>query len=176
MTIGFSNGDPVSINQENLRPHEILAKLNLIASTHGVGRIDIVENRFVGMKSRGVYETPGGTILLTARRAMESITLDKGESHLKDELMPKYAECIYNGYWFSSERISMQKLIDAMQYKVNGYVKVKIFKGNTIILGRKSNNSLYDTSLVSFDEVGEYNQKDAEGFIKINSLRLKKNI
>ena len=176
LTIGFSNGDPVSINQENLKPHEILAKLNLIASTHGVGRIDIVENRFVGMKSRGVYETPGGTILLIARRAMESITLDKGESHLKDELMPKYAECIYNGYWFSSERISMQKLIDAMQNRVNGYVKVKIFKGNTIILGRKSNNSLYDTSLVSFDEVGEYNQKDAEGFIKINSLRLKKNI
>ena len=176
LTIGFTNGDPVSINQENLKPHEILAKLNLIASTHGVGRIDIVENRFVGMKSRGVYETPGGTILLIARRAMESITLDKGESHLKDELMPKYAECIYNGYWFSSERISMQKLIDAMQNRVNGYVKVKIFKGNTIILGRKSNNSLYNTSLVSFDEVGEYNQKDAEGFIKINSLRLKKNI
>ncbi len=176
LTIGFSNGDPVSINQENLKPHEILARLNLIAGTHGVGRIDIVENRFVGIKSRGVYETPGGTILLIARRAMESITLDKGEAHLKDELMPKYAECIYNGYWFSSERISMQKLIDAMQYKVNGYVKVKIFKGNTIILGRKSNNSLYDSSLVSFDEVGEYNQKDAEGFIKINSLRLKKNI
>ncbi len=173
--IGFENGDPVSINEEKLKPHEILTRLNSIAGSHGVGRIDIVENRFVGMKSRGVYETPGGTILLDARRAIESITLDKGEAHIKDELMPKYAEVIYNGFWFSSERISMQKLIDSMSYKVNGDVKIKIFKGNVIILGRRSNNSLYDNSLVSFDEVGDYNQKDAEGFIKINSIRLRKN-
>ncbi len=173
--IGFENGDPVSINEEKLKPHEILTKLNSIAGNHGVGRIDIVENRFVGMKSRGVYETPGGTILLDARRAIESITLDKGEAHLKDELMPKYAETIYNGFWFSSERVSMQKLIDSMSNKVNGDVKIKIFKGNIIILGRRSRNSLYDNSLVSFDEVGEYNQKDAEGFIKINSIRLRKN-
>ena len=127
------------------------------------------------MKSRGVYETPGGTILLDARRAIESITLDKGEAHLKDELMPKYAEVVYNGFWFSSERVSMQKLIDSMSDKVNGDVKIKVFKGNVIILGRRSSNSLYDNSLVSFDEVGEYNQKDAEGFIKINSIRLRKN-
>ncbi len=173
--IGFENGDPVSINEEKLKPHEILTKLNTLASNHGVGRIDIVENRFVGMKSRGVYETPGGTILLDARRAIESITLDKGEAHLKDELMPKYAETIYNGFWFSSERISMQKLIDSISHKVSGDVKIKVFKGNVIILGRRSSNSLYDNSLVSFDEVGEYNQKDAEGFIKINSIRLRKN-
>ena len=173
--IGFENGDPVSINEEKLKPHEILTKLNSIAGNHGVGRIDIVENRFVGMKSRGVYETPGGTILLDARRAIESITLDKGEAHLKDELMPKYAETIYNGFWFSSERVSMQKLIDSISNKVNGDVKIKVFKGNVIILGRRSSNSLYDNSLVSFDEVGEYNQKDAEGFIKINSIRLRKN-
>ena len=173
ITIEFKNGDPVSINEDNLKPHEILAKLNSVAGNHGVGRIDIVENRFVGMKSRGVYETPGGTILLHARRAIESITLDKGEAHLKDEIMPKYAEVIYNGFWFSTERIAMQELIDSMQNKVNGYVKLKIFKGNIIILGRKSPNTLYDTSIVSFDEKGDYNQKDAEGFIKINSIRLK---
>ena len=173
--IEFKNGDPVSINNDNLKPHELLAKLNSIAGKHGVGRVDLVENRFVGMKSRGIYETPGGTILINARKAIESITLDKGEAHLKDEIMPKYAETIYNGFWFSSERIAMQRLIDSTQKKVNGEVKFKVFKGNVIILGRKSNNSLYDNSLVSFDEVGDYNQKDAEGFIKINSVRLKKN-
>ncbi len=176
ITIEFKNGDPVSINEDNLKPHEILAKLNSIAGNHGVGRIDIVENRFVGMKSRGIYETPGGTILLHARRAIESITLDKGEAHLKDEIMPKYAEVIYNGFWFSTERIAMQELIDSMQNKVNGHVKLKIFKGNIIILGRKSPNTLYDTKIVSFDEKGDYNQKDAEGFIKINSIRLKNKI
>ena len=176
ITIEFKNGDPVSINEDNLKPHEILAKLNSVAGNHGVGRIDIVENRFVGMKSRGIYETPGGTILLHARRAIESITLDKGEAHLKDEIMPKYAEVIYNGFWFSTERIAMQELIDSMQNKVNGHVKLKIFKGNIIILGRKSPNSLYDSRIVSFDEKGDYNQKDAEGFIKINSIRLKNKI
>ena len=176
LIIEFKNGDPVSINNDNLKPHELLAKLNSIAGKHGVGRVDLVENRFVGMKSRGIYETPGGTILINARKAIESITLDKGEAHLKDEIMPKYAETIYNGFWFSSERIAMQRLIDSTQKKVNGEVKLKVFKGNVIILGRKSNNSLYDNSLVSFDEVGDYNQKDAEGFIKINSVRLKKKI
>ena len=175
ITIEFKNGDPVSINEENLKPHKILSKLNSVAGNHGVGRIDIVENRFIGMKSRGIYETPGGTILLHARRAIESITLDKGEAHLKDEIMPKYAEVIYNGFWFSTERIAMQELIDTMQNKVNGYVKLKIFKGNIIILGRKSPNTLYDSRIVSFDEKGDYNQKDAEGFIKINSIRLKNN-
>ena len=175
LIIEFKNGDPVSINNNNLKPHELLAKLNSIAGKHGVGRVDLVENRFVGMKSRGIYETPGGTILINARKAIESITLDKGEAHLKDEIMPKYAETIYNGFWFSSERIAMQRLIDSTQKKVNGEVKLKVFKGNVIILGRKSNNSLYDNSLVSFDEVGDYNQKDAEGFIKINSVRLKIN-
>ena len=175
LIIEFKNGDPVSINNDNLKPHELLAKLNSIAGKHGVGRVDLVENRFVGMKSRGIYETPGGTILINARKAIESITLDKGEAHLKDEIMPKYAETIYNGFWFSSERIAMQRLIDSTQKNVNGEVKIKIFKGNVIILGRKSNNSLYDNSLVSFDEVGDYNQKDAEGFIKVNSVRLKKN-
>tara|TARA_Y100001970_G_scaffold291942_1_gene431139 strand:- start:757 stop:1950 length:1194 start_codon:yes stop_codon:yes gene_type:complete len=176
IVIDFENGDPVSINDKRLKPHELLYKLNKIAGEHGVGRIDIVENRFVGMKSRGIYETPGGTILIHARRAIESITLDRGEAHLKDEIMPKYAETIYNGLWFSSERLAMQKLIDSTQLKVNGTVKLKIYKGNVIILGRKSENSLYENSLVSFDEKGEYNQKDAEGFIKINSIRLKKRI
>ena len=175
LIIEFKNGDPVSINNDSLKPHELLAKLNSIAGKHGVGRVDLVENRFVGMKSRGIYETPGGTILINARKAIESITLDKGEAHLKDEIMPKYAETIYNGFWFSSERIAMQRLIDSTQKNVNGEVKIKVFKGNVIILGRKSNNSLYDNSLVSFDEVGDYNQKDAEGFIKVNSVRLKKN-
>ena len=175
LIIEFKNGDPVSINNDNLKPHELLAKLNSIAGKHGIGRVDLVENRFVGMKSRGIYETPGGTILINARKAMESITLDKGEAHLKDEIMPKYAETIYNGFWFSSERIAMQRLIDSTQKNVNGEVRIKVFKGNVIILGRKSNNSLYDNSLVSFDEVGDYNQKDAEGFIKVNSVRLKKN-
>ena len=174
LIIEFKNGDPVSINKDNLKPHDLLAKLNSVAGKHGVGRVDLVENRFVGMKSRGIYETPGGTILINARKAIESITLDKGEAHLKDEIMPKYAETIYNGFWFSSERIAMQSLIDSTQKKVNGHVKLKVFKGNVIILGRKSDDSLYDNSLVSFDEVGDYNQKDAEGFIKVNSVRLKK--
>ena len=171
--IGFKNGDPIAINNKPLKPHELLSMLNSIAGKHGIGRIDIVENRFVGMKSRGVYETPGGTILLHSHRAIESITLDKGAAHLKDELMPKYAEYIYNGFWFSSERIALQSLIDKTQNKVNGEVKLRLYKGNVIVIGRKSPNSLYNKSLVSFDEEGNYNQKDAEGFIKINSLRFK---
>ena len=176
INIEFSNGDPVKLNGKIMKPHLILSELNSKAGVHGVGRVDVVENRFVGMKSRGVYETPGGTILLHAHRAIESITLDRGEAHLKDELMPKYAELIYNGLWFSSERIAIQNLIDSTQSNVNGEVKIKLFKGNVIVLGRKSPNSLYDASLVSFDERGDYDQKDAEGFIKINSIRLKKNL
>ena len=175
INIEFQNGDPIKINEKYLKPHEILHELNKVAGRHGVGRVDIVENRFVGMKSRGVYETPGGTILIHAHRAIESITLDRGEAHIKDEIMPKYAEIIYNGLWFSSERLSLQSLIDSTQLKVNGEVRIKIYKGNVVILGRRSQNSLYDTSLVSFEEKGDYNQKDAEGFIKINSVRLKKN-
>ncbi len=173
LTIKFENGDPIEINKEKLKAHKILEKLNLIAGRHGIGRVDIVENRFLGIKSRGVYETPGGTILLNARRAIESITLDRGEAHLKDEIMPRYAELIYNGLWFSSERKAIQNLIDFTQKNVSGEVRLKLYKGNVIILGRKSKNSLYNNSLVSFDEKGDFDQKDAEGFIKIQSLRLR---
>jgi len=172
--ISFEKGDPIAINEKKLRPHELLIKLNEYGCEHGIGREDIVENRFVGMKSRGVYETPGGTILAKAHRAIESITLDRGEAHLKDDIMPKYAEIIYNGFWFSSERIALQTLIDSTQKKVTGDVRLRLFKGNTIVTGRRSPYSKYKSSLVSFDEVGDYNQKDAEGFIKITSLRLKK--
>jgi argininosuccinate synthase len=173
LTIEFMNGDPISINQRKYKPSEILNRLNLIGGENGVGRIDIVENRFVGMKSRGVYETPGGEILLVARRAIESLTLDKGASHLKDELMPKYAELIYNGFWFSPERIMLQSLIDDSQKMVSGSVKLKIYKGNVIVQGRKSNNSLYSSEMATFEEDDVYNQSDAEGFIKLNALRLK---
>ena len=171
--ISFEKGDPVAINEIKLKPHELLTNLNKYGYEHGIGREDIVENRFVGMKSRGVYETPGGTILAKAHRAIESITLDRGEAHLKDEIMPKYAETIYNGLWFSSERQMMQKMIDSTQKHVTGDVKLKLLKGNVIIVGRKSPFSKYKLSLVSFDEVGDYDQRDAEGFIKISSLRLK---
>tara|TARA_B100000963_G_scaffold298542_1_gene270291 strand:- start:141 stop:1343 length:1203 start_codon:yes stop_codon:yes gene_type:complete len=169
----FLKGDLISINGEKLSPAKLLAKLNKIGGENGIGRIDIVENRFVGMKSRGVYETPGGEILLASRRAIESITLDKSSSHLKDELMPKYAELIYNGFWFSPEREMLQSLIDKSQSNVEGIVKLKIYKGNIIILGRKSKNSLYDNEMATFEEDSIYNQKDAEGFIKLNALRLK---
>lgn len=172
--ISFEKGDPVAINEKNLKPHELLSKLNEYGHDHGIGREDIVENRFVGMKSRGVYETPGGTILAKAHRAIESITLDRGEAHIKDEIMPKYAETIYNGFWFSSEREAMQELIDSTQKNVSGDVKLKLIKGNVIVVGRRSPYSKYNLSLVSFDEEGDYDQKDAEGFIKITSLRLKK--
>ena len=173
LIISFNHGDPVAINGKTYNAFEILTLLNKIGGKHGVGRIDLVENRFIGMKSRGIYETPGGTILINAHRAIESITLDKGEAHLKDELMPKYAEIIYNGLWFSSERVALQKIIDETQKNVSGDVRLKIYKGNVMILGRQSKNSLYDSSLVSFDKRGDYNQKDAEGFIKITSLRLR---
>ena len=173
--ISFYKGDPVSLNENKLSPDVLLSRLNEIGFNHSVGREDIVENRFVGMKSRGIYETPGGTILLKAHRAIESITLDRGEAHLKDEVMPKYAEAIYNGLWFSSERKAMQHMIDSTQLKVTGDVRLKIYKGNVIITGRRSPFSKYNLSLVSFDEEGDYDQKDAGGFIKINALRMKNN-
>ena len=176
ITIEFSKGDPIALNQKKLEPAQILKKLNKFGGKNGIGRIDIVENRFVGMKSRGVYETPGGTILLYARRAMESITLDREEAHLKDEIMPKYAKLIYNGFWFSPEREMMQALIDKASMSVNGVVRLKLYKGNIIITGRKSENSLYDESLVTFeDSNSNYDQTDAKGFIKLNALRLIKN-
>ncbi len=176
ITIEFSKGDPIALNQKKLEPAQILKKLNEFGGKNGIGRIDIVENRFVGMKSRGVYETPGGTILLYARRAIESITLDREEAHLKDEIMPKYAKLIYNGFWFSPEREMMQALIDKASMSVNGVVRLKLYKGNIIITGRKSENSLYDQSLVTFeDSNSNYDQTDAKGFIKLNALRLIKN-
>ena len=159
-----------------MSPSEVLKKLNDLGGKNGIGRIDIVENRFVGMKSRGVYETPGGTILLYARRAMESITLDREEAHLKDEIMPKYAKLIYNGFWFSPEREMMQALIDKASINVNGEVRLKLYKGNIIVTGRKSQNSLYSEELVTFeDSQSDYDQSDAKGFIKLNALRLIKN-
>ena len=176
ITIEFSKGDPIALNQKKFEPAQILKKLNEFGGKNGIGRIDIVENRFVGMKSRGVYETPGGTILLYARRAIESITLDREEAHLKDEIMPKYAKLIYNGFWFSPEREMMQALIDKASMSVNGVVRLKLYKGNIIITGRKSENSLYDESLVTFeDSTSNYDQTDAKGFIKLNALRLIKN-
>lgn len=171
--IGFEKGDAVSVNGEKLSPASLLTKLNELGGKHGIGRLDLVENRYVGMKSRGVYETPGGTILLAAHRAMESITLDRGASHLKDELMPRYAELIYNGYWWSPERKMLQALIDESQTHVSGTVKLKLYKGNTIVIGRKSPVSLYSEQHVTFEEDAVYDQHDAEGFIKLNALRLR---
>ena len=174
ITIQFKKGDPVSINGKKLSPFNLLEKLNRLGAANGIGRVDIVENRYVGIKSRGVYETPGGTILLKAHRAMESITLDREEVFTKDELMPKYARLVYNGYWFAPERVMMQKAIDETQKRVNGEVKLVLYKGNVIVIGRKSPNSLYDEDLATF-ESSNYDQRDAEGFIKLNALRLKKN-
>ncbi|RLK51147.1 argininosuccinate synthase [Alkalispirillum mobile] len=173
--IEFQGGDPVAIDGEKLSPAGLLGRLNDLGAKHGIGRIDIVENRYVGMKSRGCYETPGGTILLRAHRAIESITLDRESAHLKDEVMPKYAELIYNGYWWSPEREAMQALIDATQRRVNGVVRLKLYKGNVILVGRdSSNDSLFDQTIATFeDDRGAYDQKDAEGFIRLNALRLR---
>ena len=171
--IDFKSGDPVAIDGKKLSPAALLIRLNKLAGDNGIGRIDIVENRFVGMKSRGVYETPGGTVLLTARRAIESITLDKGALHLKDELMPRYAELLYNGFWFSPEREMLQSAIDKSQGNVSGTVRIKLYKGNVVVLGRKSANSLYDEDMATFEEDSVYDQQDAEGFIKLNALRLR---
>ncbi|MHC5655413.1 argininosuccinate synthase [Stappia sp.] len=174
ITIGFEKGDAVSLNGEAMSPATLFAKLNDYGRDNGIGRLDLVENRFVGMKSRGVYETPGGTILLTAHRAMESITLDRGAAHLKDELMPRYAELIYNGFWFSPEREMLQAAIDKSQEKVAGEVRLKLYKGNVIVVGRQSPHSLYSEDLVTFeDDHGAYDQKDAAGFIRLNALRLR---
>lgn len=173
--ISFKNGNPVEINGTKLSPAGILQKLNSIGGRHGIGRVDIVENRYVGIKSRGVYETPGGTILHFAKRAVESLTLDREIMHLRDSLMPKYAELIYYGYWFSPERIALQKLLDDTQKDVTGTARLKLYKGNCIIAGRKSPKSLYNAKLATFEAEDVYNQKDAEGFIKLNALRLKAN-
>ena len=171
--IDFEKGDPVAVDGKALSPAALLAHLNEIAGAHGVGRLDLVENRFVGMKSRGVYETPGGTVLLAAHRALESITLDRGAAHLKDELMPRYAELIYNGFWFAPERLMLQALIDRSQERVNGRVRLKLYKGGVLVVGRKSPDSLYDNALATFEEDTVYDQRDAEGFIKLNALRLR---
>ena len=172
--VGFERGDAVSIDGTRLSPASLLARLNDLGKANGIGRLDLVENRFVGMKSRGVYETPGGTILLAAHRAMESITLDRGAAHLKDELMPRYAELIYNGFWFAPEREMLQAAIDKSQEHVTGSVRLKLYKGNVIVVGRSSPHSLYSQDLVTFeDDRGAYDQKDAQGFIKLNALRLR---
>ena len=171
LTLGFKKGDLVSINGEILSPAVLLERLNTLGGKHGIGRLDIVENRYVGMKSRGCYETPGGSILLKAHRAIESLTLDREEAHLKDELMPRYASLIYNGYWFSREREALQALIDKTQENVEGEVKLKLYKGNVIVTGRRSSKSLFDEAYSTFEEDEVYNQGDAQGFIKLNALR-----
>jgi argininosuccinate synthase len=172
--VNFEHGDPVAINGESLTPGAMMERLNELGARHGIGRTDLVENRYVGMKSRGCYETPGGTILLKAHRAIESITLDREVAHLKDELMPRYAKLIYNGYWFSPERSLMQGMIDRSQMYVCGLVKLELYKGNVTVLGRRSENSLYDETIATFeDDGGAYQQRDAEGFIKLNALRMR---
>ncbi|MGA8757027.1 MAG: argininosuccinate synthase [Stellaceae bacterium] len=171
--IGFERGDAVAIDGSRLSPAALLTRLNELAGKHGIGRLDLVENRFVGMKSRGVYETPGGTVLLAAHRGIESLTLDRGAAHLKDELMPRYAELIYNGFWFSPERRMLQALIDQSQENVQGTVRLKLYKGSASVVGRKSPNSLYSQAHVTFEEDAVYDQRDAEGFIKLNALRLR---
>ncbi len=171
--IEFRSGDPVAIDGEVLSPASLLMKLNILGGANGIGRLDLVENRYVGMKSRGVYETPGGTILSIARRGVESITLDRGAAHLKDELMPRYAELIYNGFWFSPEREMIQSAIDQSQKNVNGTVRVKLFKGAATVVGRRSPDSLYSEAHVTFEADSVYDQRDAQGFIKLNALRLR---
>ena len=175
ITLTYEKGDIVAIDGKAMSPATVLEYLNKVAGANGIGRLDLVENRYVGMKSRGCYETPGGTVMLRAHRAIESITLDRESAHLKDSLMPKYAELVYNGYWWSPERLALQKLIDATQEHVNGEVRLKLYKGNVIVAGRRSeSDSLFDASIATFeDDAGAYNQKDAEGFIKLNALRLR---
>ena len=174
ISITFKGGDPVAINNVEMSPATLLTELNRLGGENAVGRLDLVENRFVGMKSRGIYETPGGTVLLAARRAIESITLDRGAAHLKDELMPRYAELVYNGFWFSPEREMLQAAIDNCQHMVNGEVQLKLYKGNVIITGRTSPNSLYSEELVTFEEgAADYDHHDAHGFIRLNALRLR---
>ena len=173
LELEYKQGDIVAIDGEALKPYEVMIKLNEIGGKHGIGRLDIVENRYVGMKSRGCYETPAGTIMLKAHRGIESLTLDREAAHLKDELMPRYAKIIYNGYWFSPERMMLQALIDKSQEYVNGTVRVKLYKGAVSVVGRKSDDSLFDEKIATFeDDAGAYDQKDAEGFIRLNGLRL----
>jgi argininosuccinate synthase len=170
----LKSGDPVLINGKTYKPHELLAELNRLGGKHGIGRLDLVENRFVGMKSRGCYETPGGTILLKAHRGIESITLDREVAHLKDDLMPRYASLIYNGLWWSPERIALQTLIDHTQQMVNGVVRLKLYKGSVSVISRDSANTLFDQTIATFDDDGgAYNQADAGGFIKLNALRMR---
>ena len=174
ITIDFKSGDPVAVNGKAMSPATLLTALNKLGGDNGIGRVDLVENRFVGMKSRGVYETPGGTILFKARRAMESITLDRGAAHAKDAMMPRYAELVYNGFWFDPEREMLQKAIDASQANVTGTVRMKLYKGNVIITGRQSPHSLYHPDLVTFEDgAADYDQSDAHGFIRLNALRLR---
>jgi argininosuccinate synthase len=174
ISVDFERGDPVAVDGVKLSPASLLTRLNELGKANGIGRLDLVENRFVGMKNRGVYETPGGTILLAAHRGIESITLDREAAHLKDELMPRYATMIYNGFWFSPERRMLQALIDASQHSVNGRVRLKLYKGNATVIGRESPNSLYSQKVVTFeDDQGAYDQVDAQGFIKLNALRLR---
>jgi argininosuccinate synthase len=174
ISMDFAQGDAVAIDGEALSPASLLTKLNALGRANGIGRLDLVENRFVGMKSRGIYETPGGTILLAAHRGIESITLDREAAHLKDSLMPRYAELIYNGFWFSPERRMLQALIDESQHSVTGRVRLKLYKGNVTVIGRESPHSLYSTKVVTFeDDEGAYNQVDAQGFIKLQALRLR---
>ena len=171
--IEFKNGDAIAIDGEKLSPAALLTKLNVLGGANGIGRLDLVENRFVGMKSRGVYETPGGSVLIVAHRAIESLTLDRGEAHLKDEFMPRYAELIYNGFWWSSERQAIQTMIDQISANVEGTVRLKLYKGSVSVVGRKSPLSLYRHDYVTFEEDSVYNQRDAEGFIKLNALRMR---
>jgi argininosuccinate synthase len=173
--LSYENGDIVAVNATRMSPAQVLTELNRLGGKHGVGRLDLVENRYVGMKSRGCYETPGGSIMLKAHRAIESLTLDREVAHLKDDLMPRYAALIYNGYWWSPERRMLQQMIDASQAGVNGWVRVKLYKGNVMVVGRESRtDSLFDTSIATFeDDRGAYNQKDAEGFIRLNALRMR---
>ncbi len=173
VTIGFKNGDPITVNGKKLSPSKLLEKLNFIAGKNGIGRVDLVENRFIGIKSRGVYETPGGTLLITAHRAIESITLDKKTMHQKDEVMPRYAELIYNGYWYSKARYKLQKIVDQKRNKVNGSVKLKLYKGNTIIMSRKTNNSAYSMKKVSFEENKTFKKSKIERFINFHKKKLK---
>ena len=174
IVLGYKNGDPISINGEAMSPATLLNTLNMLGGKHGIGRLDIVENSYVGMKSRGCYETPGGTIMLKAHRALESITLDREVSHFKDSLIAKYADLIYNGYWWSPERKIMQAAINESQSVVNGEVRLKLYKGSILVTGRRSDQSLFDEAIATFeDDAGAYDQKDAEGFIKLNALRLR---
>ena len=173
VTIGFKKGDPVSVNNKKLSPAKLLQKLNLVAGKNGIGRVDLVENRFIGIKSRGVYETPGGTLLVVAHRAMESVTLDKKTMHKKDEIMPKYAELIYNGYWFSKSRFKLQKIVDKKRYKVNGSIKLKLYKGNITILSRRTKSNAYSMKKVSFEENKTFNKSNVERFINFHKKKLR---